>query len=63
MCKRLLIQPISDALKDTPVIVVNGARQVGKSTLCRQLIDDGLFNGKLVTMDEPTVLAAAAQIS
>ncbi|HMF72697.1 MAG TPA: ATP-binding protein [Flavitalea sp.] len=59
MYKRHIIHPITEALKDTPVIVINGARQVGKSTLCEQLIEDGIFKGRLVTMDDPTVLAAA----
>ena len=59
MYRRYIIHPIAEALKDTPVIVINGARQVGKSTLCEQLIEDGHFKGQIVTMDDPTVLAAA----
>ncbi len=46
-------------LKDTPVILINGARQTGKSTLCRQLVEEGDFNGQIMTMDDPTTLTAA----
>jgi predicted AAA+ superfamily ATPase len=48
-----------EALKDTSVILINGARQAGKSTLCRQLVEDGVFKGQVMTMDDPTTLAAA----
>src|SRR5581483_9777033 len=50
---------IAEALKDTSVILINGARQTGKSTLCRQLVEKGIFSGQSVTMDDPTTLAAA----
>jgi predicted AAA+ superfamily ATPase len=46
-------------LKDTPVILINGARQTGKSTLCRQLVAERAFDGQIMTMDDPTTLAAA----
>src|SRR5580658_7003082 len=59
MYQRYIANPISEALKDTPVIVINGARQTGKSTLCRQLLADGTFDGQIMTMDDPTTLAAA----
>jgi uncharacterized protein len=59
MYQRYIANPIAEALKDTPVIVINGARQTGKSTLCRQLVEEGIFDGQIMTMDDPTTLAAA----
>ena len=59
MYQRYIATPIADALKDTPIILINGARQTGKSTLCRQLVRDGVFDGEIMTMDDPTTLAAA----
>ena len=59
MYKRFILNAITEAIRDTPVIVINGARQVGKSTLCRQLLEKEMFKGQLITMDDPTTLAAA----
>jgi len=59
MYQRYIANPIKEALKDTPVILINGARQTGKSTLCRQLVEEGNFDGQIRTMDDPTTLAAA----
>lgn len=59
MYQRYIASPITEALKDTPVILINGARQTGKSTLCRQLMEGGDFDGQIVTMDDPTTLTAA----
>lgn len=59
MYQRYIATPITEALKDTPVILINGARQTGKSTLCRQLVAEGVFDGQIMTMDDPTTLAAA----
>lgn len=59
MYQRYIANPIKEALKDTPVILINGARQAGKSTLCRQLVEEGVFDGQIMTMDDPTTLAAA----
>jgi hypothetical protein len=45
------------ALADTPVVLLNGARQTGKSTLAARLANtDG---SSMVTLDEATALAAA----
>ena len=44
------------ALADTPVVLVNGPRQCGKTTLVRQLV--GGERGYL-TLDDDTVLDAA----
>lgn len=59
MYSRFSSWAVSEALKDTSVILITGARQVGKSTLCRQLIDAGVFKGQSVTMDDPAALVAA----
>lgn len=59
MYERFISPFIKDALKDTPVILISGARQTGKSTLCKQLIEKGIFTGTAVTLDDPTTLAAA----
>lgn len=47
---------ISIALKDTPVVLVTGPRQCGKTTLVRKLIAG---NREFLTLDDDTVLAAA----
>ena len=59
MYKRNITNSIIDALTDTPVILVNGARQTGKSTLCKDLIKSGEFHAQIVTMDDPVTLLAA----
>lgn len=59
MYQRNINKTVSAALDDTPVIILVGARQVGKSTLCLQLIQDGTFNAQAVTLDDPTTMAAA----
>jgi predicted AAA+ superfamily ATPase len=59
MYQRYIADPIREGLKDTPIILINGARQTGKSTLCRQLVEDGNFDGQIMTMDDPTTLTAA----
>lgn len=47
------------ALADTPVIVLNGARQCGKSTLVREVRYPGSV--EIVTLDDPTQRSAAAR--
>lgn len=59
MYHRYLGDRIRVALNDTPVVMLNGARQTGKSTLCQQLITSGTFTGELLTLDDPTTLEAA----
>ena len=77
------ILDIESALLDSPVVLINGARQVGKSTLAKTLmetravgvVNDGgeampvihpqgesthFTNGRYVTLDDATTLAAAA---
>src|SRR6201985_2142249 len=49
-----------EALADTRVVVVNGARQVGKSTLAA-LIAQETKGARELFLDDPAVLAAAAE--
>ena len=49
---------VREALADTPVVAVNGARQVGKSTLVTELIDRSETT-RIVTLDDETQLNAA----
>jgi predicted AAA+ superfamily ATPase len=48
---------LADALADTPVVLLNGARQTGKSTLAQALAEPG--RRRYLTLDDPAVLAAA----
>lgn len=47
-----------EALSDTPVVVIQGARQVGKSTLAAGLARS-LPQTRIVTLDDPATLAVA----
>ncbi len=47
---------ILDTLADTPITVIQGARQVGKSTIVKQIVNDR--GGVLVSLDDAGVLAA-----
>lgn len=55
---RALLPALRDALSDTPVVLIHGPRQSGKSTLAKALIADG-FPAEYVTLDDLTVLGAA----
>ena len=59
MYTRLIQKNIEEALSDTSVIIVNGARQTGKSTLCKTLIDTKMLNADYITFDSSTAMAAA----
>lgn len=52
------MRSVLDALSDTPVVAINGARQVGKSTLAQQLWRRN--GGQFVTLDDATQRDAAA---
>lgn len=52
---RALIQKINIAIKDTPVILINGPRQAGKTTLVRQYADAMSY----YTLDDDNILNAA----
>jgi predicted AAA+ superfamily ATPase len=58
MLSRNITPAIIEALSDTPVVMLNGARQTGKSTLAKSLIRDNHM-GRYVTLDDATSLAAA----
>ena len=58
MLKRNITHKIIEALADTPVVMLNGARQTGKSTLAKSLISEKIID-RYVTLDDATVLAAA----
>jgi predicted AAA+ superfamily ATPase len=59
MYKRHIQDSVINALLDTSVVVINGARQTGKSTFCQQIIKDGLFKAQYITFDDLTALSAA----
>ncbi len=62
MIRRNITSDVREALADTPVVLLCGARQVGKSTLARQLATEG-FGGDdsvtYLTLDDATLLARA----
>ncbi len=58
MIHRHLTEPLRQALSDTPVVLVNGARQTGKSTLV-QASELAGAGRQYLTFDDPGVLAAA----
>lgn len=53
---RYLHPRIDEALLDTPVVLVNGPRQAGKTTLVQQFVGPGR---SYLTLDDPATLAAA----
>ena len=53
---RFSAELVATALKDTPVVMVTGPRQCGKTTLVLDLVTG---NCEFITMDDDTVLAAA----
>lgn len=57
MLKRALEGPLRAALSDTPVVMLVGARQTGKSTLAKALVESR--GARYSTFDEPRFLAAA----
>lgn len=58
MYQRNIVANIKEAMTDSPVILLNGARQTGKSTLMQNLSEAGI-DVDYVTMDDTTVLEAA----
>jgi predicted AAA+ superfamily ATPase len=57
MYPRHLTGLVEEALADTPVVLLVGARQVGKTTLVQSLIHDR-YPARSFTLDDATVLAA-----
>ncbi|MFH1195091.1 MAG: ATP-binding protein [bacterium] len=58
MIKRNLTQKLLTALKDSPVVLLQGARQTGKSTLVKSMIEND-YPAKYVTFDDISILSAA----
>ena len=58
MYKRNITSNLKDALADTPVVLLNGARQTGKSTLV-QWLSENKHPAKYITMDDSNILSAA----
>lgn len=58
MFNRALNPLVSEALADTPVVLLLGARQVGKSTLAKALLE-GHPQGRYLSLDDPAVRRAA----
>ncbi|MBI2403697.1 MAG: ATP-binding protein [Gemmatimonadetes bacterium] len=59
MLERHLTRPLLAALADTPVILLHGARQSGKTTLARR-ITEREHPARYLTLDDAGVLAAAS---
>lgn len=57
LIQRNMLPLLRETLSDTPITVIQGARQVGKSTLARQLVDER--GGVLVSLDDAAALDAA----
>jgi len=55
---RNITPKLSAALADTPVVLLNGARQTGKSTLARQLAETS-YPAQYLTLDDASTVAAA----
>ena len=60
MIPRNITESLLAALKDSPVVLLNGARQTGKSTLVQALASSG-HPARYLTFDDATVLASARQ--
>ena len=58
MLRRHIIDRLLDGLADTPAVLVNGARQTGKSTLV-QSAELAEQSRQYLTFDDPGILAAA----
>ena len=59
MRRKNLLPRIEEALADTPVVLLQGARQTGKTTLARELSEKGAHSRRYGTLDDAAVLAAA----
>ena len=57
MYRRNILQSLTQALADTRVVLLNGARQVGKSTLAQQLAQQR--GGQYLTLDDPVIAELA----
>jgi len=60
MIRRNIADQLLEALQDSPVVLLNGARQTGKSTLVQWLTGNG-HPARYITFDDSTALAAASE--
>lgn len=60
MIQRSIVKCLSEAMADTPVVLVHGARQTGKSTLVKAY-SESINHGPYLTLDDATILAAATE--
>jgi len=60
MIKRHILNKILEALSDTPVVLLSGARQTGKSTLAKWLAE-GSHPARYITLDDAAVFASVKQ--
>lgn len=58
---RNILDCVLTSLRDTPVVVINGARQTGKTTLCERLLIDAGVEAQFITLDDPSLLSAATR--
>lgn len=58
MYQRRIATLVAEALKDTPVVLLQGARQVGKSTLAKGLLESHP-GGRYLSFDDPAVRRSA----
>jgi hypothetical protein len=60
MIKWHIISSLLEALSDTPVVLLTGARQTGKSTLVKAIASD-YHPARYITLDNLSMLAAVRQ--
>lgn len=58
MIERKIKASLKDALTDSPVVLLHGARQTGKSTLVQNLIEKE-YDAEYITLDDSSFLSAA----
>lgn len=59
MLQRHIDRSVVQSLSDTPVVLLNGARQTGKTTLAQSIASR--LGGQYLTLDDASTLAAAIQ--
>jgi predicted AAA+ superfamily ATPase len=60
MFRRALTNRVTELLQTMPVVLLQGARQVGKTTMAKQLIQAGVLQ-HYFSFDDPVLLSAASQ--
>src|SRR4051812_7480453 len=54
---RFLTPRLLESFQDTPLLLIKGARQVGKSTLMKELVNQ--LGGQSLSFDDPSLLSIA----